>query len=221
MCALIATLIVEEGEILRSSARKETSTILVIIGSGSRMLGIGGIGHVGENGGDAIEGIGCAPYKGTVSLDSVGRYHHVFKKIVPYHEDLDHLWEIIDHYCINHLLGNIDKLIWVNWAVLQILKASRRSSIEKLGGKRCLLRVQQGSSSVAVPLPVYGQDVQPIFQLRSKTSAIFFIVFVVDRCNEMTIPTVTVASLKKYKNIVIGNPVAKVQLVRDELFVTT
>ena len=37
----------------------------------------------------------------------------------------------------------------------------------------------------------------------------------------MTIPTVTVASLKKYKNIVIGNPVAKVQLVRDELFVTT
>ena len=36
----------------------------------------------------------------------------------------------------------------------------------------------------------------------------------------MTIPTVTVANLKKYKNAVIGNPVAKVQLVRDELFVT-
>ena len=36
----------------------------------------------------------------------------------------------------------------------------------------------------------------------------------------MAIPTVTVANLKKYKNTVIGNPVAKVQLVRDELFVT-
>jgi hypothetical protein len=72
-----------------------------------------------------------------------------------------------------------------------------------------------------VSLPVYGQDVQPIFELWSKTFATFLIVFVVDRCNEMTIPTFTVASLKKYKNIVIGNPVAKVQLVRDELFVTT
>ena len=29
----------------------------------------------------------------------------------------------------------------------------------------------------------------------------------------MTIPSVTVASLKKYKNIVIGNPVAKVSLI--------
>ena len=54
-----------------------------------------------------------------------------------------------------------------------------------------------------------------------KTLATFLVVFIVDRCNEMTIPSVTVASLKKYKNIVIGNPVAKVQLVRDELFVTT
>ncbi|KAF8163814.1 armadillo-type protein [Crassisporium funariophilum] len=37
----------------------------------------------------------------------------------------------------------------------------------------------------------------------------------------MTIPTVTVASLKKYKNSVIGNPVAKLKLVRDEHFIAT
>ena len=46
-------------------------------------------------------------------------------------------------------------------------------------------------------------------------------VFVVDRCNETTIPTVTVTILRNYKNIVIGNPVVEVQLVRDEPFVTT
>ena len=69
-------------------------------------------------------------------------------------------------------------------------------------------------------LAVYGEDMQPINYGQEHWQR-FLIVFVVDRCNEMTIPTVTVASLKKYKNIVIGNPVAKVQLVRDELFVTT
>ncbi|KDR69187.1 hypothetical protein GALMADRAFT_160499 [Galerina marginata CBS 339.88] len=37
----------------------------------------------------------------------------------------------------------------------------------------------------------------------------------------MTIPSITVSSLKKVKNSVIGNPLAKVQLVRDELFVST
>ncbi|KAF8967241.1 armadillo-type protein [Flammula alnicola] len=37
----------------------------------------------------------------------------------------------------------------------------------------------------------------------------------------MTIPTVTVASLKQVKNTVIGNPLAKVRLVKDESFVST
>ncbi|KAF8901845.1 armadillo-type protein [Gymnopilus junonius] len=37
----------------------------------------------------------------------------------------------------------------------------------------------------------------------------------------MTIPTLTVASLKKAKNAVIGNPLAKVQLVKDQHFVST
>ncbi|CAA7262370.1 unnamed protein product [Cyclocybe aegerita] len=37
----------------------------------------------------------------------------------------------------------------------------------------------------------------------------------------MTILTFSVASLKKTKNIVIGNPLAKVQIVQDELFVST
>ncbi|KAJ3492991.1 hypothetical protein NLJ89_g11120 [Agrocybe chaxingu] len=37
----------------------------------------------------------------------------------------------------------------------------------------------------------------------------------------MTILTVSIASLKRTKNIVIGNPLAKVQIVQDELFVST
>ncbi|KAH9484613.1 Armadillo repeat-containing protein 8 [Psilocybe cubensis] len=37
----------------------------------------------------------------------------------------------------------------------------------------------------------------------------------------MTIPSLTVTNLKKAKNVVIGNPLAKVQLVRDTHFIST